>query len=65
MTVLLPDLQDQKRIGKIFADCLKRQRQSEQEMSKLSDLVDQGLKEEVVGWADFDYPLKEFILKNF
>lgn len=65
MTIPLPELQDQKRIGAIYADCLERQRKSKQEMISLPDLVDQGLKEEVIKWTDFDFPLKEFILKNF
>jgi hypothetical protein len=62
MTILLPDLQDQKRIGEKFADCLERQRKSKREMSELSDLVDQRLKEGLIEWANFDFPLKDYVL---
>lgn len=62
MTILLPDLREQKRIGDRYAKCLEEEKKNKDAMIELSGLINKSLNEKLTAWTTCDFFLKDYCL---
>ena len=62
MTILLPDLREQKRIGDMYAKCLEEEKRNKDAMIELSELIHRSLHKKLAAWTTCDFFLKDFCL---
>lgn len=55
MTILLPDLQNQKMIGRAYAECLEKQKMIKDDMLELSELINESMYKTLKEWATCDF----------
>ena len=62
MTILLPDLREQKRIGDMYAKCLEEEKRNKDVMIELSELIHRSLHKKLAAWTTCDFFLKDYCL---
>ena len=62
MTILLPDLREQKRIGDRYAKCLEEEKKNKDTRIELSELINKSLNKKLTTWTTCEFFLKDYCL---